>query len=54
MSYTFEFWVLFSDSYVLGVNFLTPLIAGEDLMFIYPCLDVPLGTLKLLCLIMLN
>jgi len=29
--------VLFSNSHAPGVDFLTPLIAGEDLKFIYPC-----------------
>ena len=29
--------MLFSNSHAPGVDFLTPLIAGEDLKFIYPC-----------------
>ena len=29
--------MLFFNSHAPGVDFLTPLIAGEDLKFIYPC-----------------
>ena len=41
MSCTFQSWVLFSNSYTLRVDFLTPLMVGEDLKFIYPwhCID---------------